>query len=475
MWTMGANIARIASAILILPFLARVLSPADFGLIQIAAPFLFFLMIFNDLGMGPALIRAVNPSPRLWPTAFWASLVAAIVMMLVLLLLAPAVAWFFNEPRAQSVLQALALTMLVAGVMIVPGAWMMRTMQFKAMSIIEVVSVSAGIAVAVGGAFSGWGVWSLVAQQVTMFTLKSGLILTFSGSPLRLKRSLFDFSWAELRGIMGFSGMMTNARMIWFATHNVDNMIIGRVLGAAALGFYSIAFRIMMMPIEIFANGLANVLMPTLAQVQDDLPRVRAAMLRTYRIISLFTFPIMAGVAALAQPLTIFILGEKMAPAAYPVAALAIHGAIQSLLTAQGVVYIVLGRLDVLVRWSLITLVSLTICLLIGVNWGLPGASLAYLLSGLICAPGSFRAMLRILEASFFDLWKATRVQTSLAIMMGSFVYLMSIGLPADWSNFSVLAVCIPVGGMIYLTGLVFFDRKSVSEVLDLARSVVAK
>ncbi|MDP3459230.1 MAG: oligosaccharide flippase family protein, partial [Hyphomonas sp.] len=147
-WTMAANAARIASAILILPVLTRLLSPEDFGLIQIAAPFLFFLMVFSDLGMQPALVVADKPSDKLWSTAFWTGMGAAAGLTLILILAAPAVALFFKEPRAELILQVLAITMLIGGTMIVPGAWLLRNMKFRTLAIVEFSSVTAGIVAA---------------------------------------------------------------------------------------------------------------------------------------------------------------------------------------------------------------------------------------------------------------------------------------------------------------------------------------
>jgi len=469
-WTMAANAARIASAILILPVLTRLLSPEDFGLIQIAAPFLFFLMVFSDLGMQPALVVADKPSDKLWSTAFWTGMGAAAGLTLILILAAPAVALFFKEPRAELILQVLAITMLIGGTMIVPGAWLLRNMKFRTLAIVEFSSVTAGIVAALACALMGWGVWSLVVQQLVMFSLKAAALCTASKAPLK-----FEFAVAELRSIMGVSWGMTNVRILWFFSRSIDMIIIGRFLGATVLGYYSIAWRIMMMPIEIFASGLFQVLMPTMGQIKNDANRLKAALLKTYRTISLFTFPAMAGIAALSVPLTDVLFGEQFAPAAYPIAALAVHGALQSLLTVQATVFMALGRIDVMYKWSLVTLVTLGTCLLIGVQWGLKGAALGYLVSTLICAPLNFRAMLNLVGANLSDAWKALRVQTLLAIGMGLSVYGLTRLLPAEWHNIYLLFVGVPVGVILYAGGLFLVDRKAIDDIFAIARSVLSK
>ncbi len=416
-WTMAANAARISSAILILPVLTRLLTPEDFGLIQIAAPFLFFLMVFSDLGIQPALVVADKPSDKLWSTAFWTGLGAASLLTVILILAAPAVAVFFNEPRAELILQVLSITLLFGGAMIVPGAWLLRTMSFRTLAIVEFSSMTAGIVAALASALMGWGVWSLVVQQLVMFSLKAAALCTASRAPLK-----FEFALAELKSIMGVSWGMTNVRVLWFVSGSIDMIIIGRFLGATVLGYYSIAWRIMTMPVQIFANGLFQVLMPTMGQIKDDADRLKAALLKTYRTIALFTFPAMAGIAALAFPLTEVIFGAKFVLAAIPISALAIHGAFQSLLTIQGSLFMVLQRVDIMLLWAFISIVTLVIAMLIGVHWGLQGTSIAYLTAGLVCAPGNFRAMLKLVDARLIDLRRALRVQTLLSISMGVLV-----------------------------------------------------
>lgn len=469
-WTMSATVARIASTILTLPILTRLLTPEEFGLVQIAAPFLFLVMAFSDFGIQPALMVSEEPSRRLWSTAFWAGLVLTTLAMLMLMGAAPLIASYYNEPRAAPILQVLSVTLLIGGTMIVPGTWLIRSMKFQTLAMVEVFATTAGMVAAIAAAWVGWGVWSLVVQQLVMFSLKAIALCTVSKAPLR-----FEFSVADMKGILGAGWGMTNIRMVNYFSRNADILIVGRFLGATALGFYGIAWRVMTMPIEIFANSLFNVLIPAIGQMKNEPHRLKAALMKAYRTISLFTFPAMAGISALAMPLTIFAFGETFAPAAVPIAALAIHGALQSLVTIQGTVFMTLGRTDLMFRWAMISLGCIIGCLLIGVQWGLNGAALGYLLASLICSPLSMRAMMKLIGAQWGDLADAILVHSLLSILMGLLVFALTLILPDSWSALAVLAVCIPVGVLIYIGGLLAFDRKAIDDVLGTARSVLMK
>ncbi|MEQ9505735.1 MAG: lipopolysaccharide biosynthesis protein [Hyphomonas sp.] len=469
-WTMAANASRIASAILILPVLTRLLTPEDFGLMQIAAPFLFFVMVFSDLGMQPALVVAEKPSTALWSTAFWTGLGVASLLTLGLIAAAPVISIFFNEPRATPILQVLAITILIGGFAIVPAAQLMRAMDFRTLAIVECFSVLSGIIAAVICAFQGWGVWSLVVQQLVMFSLKSASLFIRSPPPIR-----FQFSMVELKSIIGVSWQLTNVRMVNFLTRSVDLVIIGRFLGAAALGFYSIAWRIVMMPIEILATGMTQVLLPALGQIKDEPERVRNGILRTYRTISLLSFPAIAGISSLSFPLTHIAFGDAFMPAAIPVSILAMLGAIQSLLCIQGPIFIAFGRIDLLLRWSLITAATVASFLLFGVRWGLEGAVIGSLLAGVVCGIPNLRDLLKLFDARLVDAWAAVQTPALLSLAMGLIVFTLSHVVLEGWGDLEKLAICIPAGMILYGGGLVLLDRKAIHDVLMLGRSVLAK
>lgn len=469
-WTTLANVARIASAILVLPILARYLTPEDFGIVQIGMPIVLLLMIFNDVGLGPAMVREKAPTRTMWSTVFWTNAGMGVVLTGLLMATAAPLAWFFEEPRAEPVIQALAATTMLNCLTIVPGAWLQRTFQFKEMTIVELVSVSFGIAVALYCAIAGYGVWALVYQQVAMFSLKALMLWGFARTPVR-----FEYSIASIRHVIGFSGNMLGSRLVGFLTGNADNLIIGKALGVAALGYYSIAYRIMIMPVQIFAYGLTQVLMPALSQMQDDVPRMRAACLRTYRLIALITFPAMAGITALADPIIVFTLSEKMAPAGPVLALLAVIGAAQSLLSSQGATYVALKRADVLMRWSMVHLVVLSVAFLVGVRWGLMGAVSAYLVGYFIYAPFSFKALLRLIDATLLDLAAVLWKPVFLSVLMGCVVYAARVSMGPDADAFSVILVGIPLGVLVYGAGLLLLDRQAIHEGREIATTILSR
>jgi len=469
-WNSVASLARIASALLILPILTRLLNPADFGILAVGMPVVLFMMLFNDMGIGPALVRADNPSKTFWSTAFFTNLFMGALLTLVVFATAGLLADAFKLPRAEPILQALAFALILNCFSVVPGAWLTRNFEFRSLAIIEIISSFTGIGVAIYTAQQGAGAWALVWQQLTMFAIKSALLWLRARVPIG-----FVFDWREIKAVLPFISNLLGSQMINFFARNSDNFIIARVLGDTALGFYSIAYRIMLLPIQFFAWGIASVLLPTLSTFKTDLPRVKKACLRVFRIIALITFPAMAGIAALSEPIISFVLGPKMLPAAPILAILAPIGAFQSLSSSQGAMFMTLGRTDILLRYTILTTIVVVIAFLIGTRYGLVGTAIAYLIGNIILVVPIFRSLLGLMDGTLKDMWDAVGMTAINAVLMGAVVYLLAehcrfVGA----TDFETLLICIPAGGILYGGLLLLTDRRAFPELFDLGRKVIA-
>ena len=469
-WNSVASLARIASALLILPILTRLLDPADFGILAVGMPVIMFMMLFNDMGIGPALVRADNPSKTFWSTAFFANLFMGSALTLIVFLTAGYAADAFKLPRAEPILQALAFALILNCFSVVPAAWLLRKFDFRSLALIEIISSVAGIGVAIYAAHQGAGAWALVWQQLTMFALKSTLFWLRARVPIS-----FAFDWHEIKAILPFISNLLGAQVINFFARNSDNFIIARVLGETALGFYAIAYRIMLMPIQFLSWGIASVLLATLSTFKSDRPRVKQACLRVFRIIALITFPTMAGIAALAEPAISVVLGPKMLPAAPILAILAPIGAFQSLSSAQGSMFMTLGRTDILLRYTVLTTITVVIAFIIGTQYGLVGTATAYLIANLLLAVPIFRSLLGLMDGGLRDMWDATGITAINAILMGVLVYLLAESLRfAGATDLEILIYSIPAGGLIFIILLILTDRRAFPELLDLGRKLIA-
>ncbi len=436
-----------------------------------AMPVVLLSMVFNDSGIGPALVRADHVSKSLWSSAFWANVAIGSFLTIALILLAPFSAVVYGTDEVVPVLLVLSLTVLLQTLGLVPYAWLQREMRFRAIAAGDIFGHVAGFVIAIILAFNGFGVWALVFQQLSIFFVRTSIFWASVRLP-----ALLTFAWSELRPVVSFSVSVTLTNLANLVGRNGDYVILGSVVGAAALGFYSLAYRLMLMPIQIFSWGISSVLLPGLSNIKDDPVRMGDAVLRVSQLVSLITFPIMAGTWALSEPIVIFALGPKMQPVAELLAILAAVGALQSLSSSHGSVFMATGRADIMFRWSLFVNAITLSAFIIGVRWGAVGVASAYLIVNLLLAPPGYMLLFRLIKLPIILFVREMVPTVVVAILMAVAVRLIAQHLEdQSFDHISILMICVPIGVALYAGGVLLLAQKSVSLALKTSRQVLSR
>jgi len=375
----GQQITQLLTTIV----LARLLVPADFGLLGMATVVIGLVSMFKDLGTAAAVIQAREPTGRLLSSVFWANVTFGCLGAGFLILIAPYVATFYHQPRMTAILRVLALNFAISGFSILQQALFERKLHFRALARVEMTGVLAGGIIGITYASAGGGVWALVAQSITSTTCISLLLWRLSDWRPRML-----FCWAELRRVAGFSLNLTGFNVFNYVVRNADYLLIGRFLGAAPLGIYTLAYRIMLYPLQSVTTVIGRVMFPVYSKLQDDDERFRTAYISTAGIIAVITFPLMIGVCVLADPLIHAVFGAKWMGAVPLIRILAPIGMMQSVAATVGAIYQAKGRTDTLFRWGVFTGLLSVSAFLIGLHWGIIGVATAYaILSALLVLP----------------------------------------------------------------------------------------
>lgn len=465
-WSTAATVARLASSILILPVLARYLEPRDFGVVQMSMPFIFLFMVLTEAGINPALVRHDNPSRAMWTSIFWTNVGLATCFAVLLALAAPLVAAFYDEPDVGPIVIGLAAVLVLQSLSSVPYAWLQRKMQFRRLAIIEIVSNVISIIVAIVAVMMGAKAWALVYQQVAIYATKAVLFSVSDRPPIS-----FSYAADEIRVLMRFGISLVGAQLITFAGNHAANIIIGRMLGAGPLGLYSIAYRLTVLPGQTFSFGLSGVFLPALSRLRHEPHRLRTACMRMFRILTSMVFPVFAGLGALAGPFVLVIVGERMASAIPLVQFLAPVAALQAMIPLYATVYIALGRTDVMLRWSIIQNVAFIAAYIVG-SWfgGIVGVAMALCVAQLLILLPASKAMVSLLDGDLTDLAKATAINAGGAVVMALVVYAISIYVAAQGgSPLMQLIVGIPTGAAFYVLVLLWLQRDTLLEIINLA------
>jgi O-antigen/teichoic acid export membrane protein len=306
-WAAWGSGATAGFKVLTLILLARLLSPADFGLVGAALIVTGFSLTFSQLGMGPALVQRPTLEPRHVSTAFFASTAFGFLVAGLVWLLAPRIAAFFRMDQLVSIMRALAILFPIAGVSSVAENLSQRELRFRLLANTEVVAYSAGYGlVCVVLAVLGFGPWALVIGQITQALVRA--IILLRAAPPRLSPGP---TWACFRDLMGFGMGLSAARLGVILADQADNLVVGRWLGAVALGLYSRAYQLMSVPTALLGDVFDKVLFPTMSRVQDDSRRLTSAYLQGTAIVALVTLPAGVVAAAVAPELVAVAFGSR--------------------------------------------------------------------------------------------------------------------------------------------------------------------
>ncbi|HET7248697.1 MAG TPA: lipopolysaccharide biosynthesis protein [Gemmatimonadales bacterium] len=371
LWLSYGKAAFFVLQLVVVGVLARLVTPAAFGVVNAALIVTGFSAIVSQLGLGPALVQRPTLERRHIDTAYTFSFLFGLSLGAILWFGAPLAATFLRMPDVTPVLRALAWVFPLNGLQTVGQSLLSRDLHFSWLANLDVISYGAGFGIiGIVTALLGWGVWALVAAQIGQ-SLGRTVVLLWKHPP----RLGFIFDGPAFRDLAYFGGGFTVARVANYIAVNGDNFIVGRYLGAAPLGYYGRAYSLMSAPAYAFGTVLDQVLFPAMAKVQDDMKRLAAAYRRGVALIALLVLPASVAIIYLAPEVIRIALGPKWGPAVVPFQVLGIgmlfrtsYKMSDSISRSTGAVYrrawrqLIYGGLVVLGAW-------------IGTHWGIVGVS----------------------------------------------------------------------------------------------------
>jgi O-antigen/teichoic acid export membrane protein len=314
LWMSWAKMVRGILQVGVLAVLARLVSPAEFGVVNAALVVVEFSTIFTHIGLGKALIQHPAPRPQHIATALWSSVVLGILLGAIVWAAAPMLAGFFRIPLLVPVLRLLAWSFPLKGVAAASEAVLFREFRFRWLATRELVSYAIGYGmVGVVLAWLGFGVWALVSAHFAQTIVNTVLLLAAAPMPLRVAPER-----AAFKELAYFGGGFTLARMANYAADQADTVVVGRALGAAALGLYGRAAQLVAVPAALFGDVLDNVLFPTLARLQQDATRLAKAYRCGVSVIALVMLPSSVTLLVLAPELVDILLGPRWSGAVVP-------------------------------------------------------------------------------------------------------------------------------------------------------------
>jgi len=439
--------------------LARLLTPAAFGIVSMATLYLGFVALFNEMGIGAAVVNMRDLTPAEIRQIHTASVGLGLAGFIVACGMAIPIGMIFHANEVPPVIAVLGLSFIVNAFKTVPVALLQREFRFKFLAFNEgcqAVVMAAGEVVL---ALMGFGYWSLVIGELLGLAVAAGL--AFAWRPLAFAVPRFS----KLKRVTRFTLHLLGGRILWYVYSNADFAVVGRVIGKEALGIYQIAWNFSNMPLRKITELITRVTPSAFAAVQQDRVLLRRYFLNITEGLSLVTFPLCVGITLVADDFVKLALGPQWIDAIVPLRLLSVYISMRTIQTIIPQVVIALGDTRFLMHNGILAIVVMPAAFLIGTHWGLAGVGWAWMIAYPIVAAPMYVKLYRMIDLRAGPYLRSIWPATSAALLMSLVVLVVRVFLPADLAIAARLAVQVVAGGLIYAGTIWFLHRGRVLAV----------
>ncbi|HLO14938.1 MAG TPA: lipopolysaccharide biosynthesis protein [Anaerolineales bacterium] len=412
-WNFSAYFLGKIVVLITTSILARLLAKSDFGLVAVAVVAINYLSVLKDLGLGAALIQRKGSVQEAANTVFTINILIGLILSTAAILLAPLVAIYFRDPHITSVLRWMGISFIINALGSVHTNWLVRDLNYRRKLIPDLGGALIKGAISIGMAYLGYGVWSLVFGQIAGAI--ASVILVWIILPWRPRLQL-DRKLAT--GLMKFGASVTAIDIMNEITDNIDYVIVGRIFGLIPLSIYTLAYRLPEMLLIGNLWVMGGVVFPAFSTVQDRPNELRRGFLASVRLVELIAVPICLGLLIAADPIVRVVFGDQWLDAIPILRVLAVYAWVYSLGYHVGGFYKAIGRPDILLRLSILTLIIIVPSLLIGAKFGIIGVAIGHLVAILIRRIISLGLAIRFVNVSIWDIFGELQSSFLAALVM---------------------------------------------------------
>ena len=454
----GAQLVSFAVSIV----LARILEPSLYAPISKVTVITAILMVFVDSGMANALIQKKDPDDLDFSSVFFFNVCFCLLLYILLFLFAPLIAAFYKSPELTPIVRVLGLTVVVAGVKNVQQAYVSKTLQFKRFFFATLGGTLFSAVLGITMALRGFGVWALVAQQLSNVTVNTVILwFTVGWRPKRM------FSFPRLKGLLSYGWKLLSASLLDTVYLQLYPLIIGVRYADADLAFFERGRNWPNLVVENINYSIDSVLLPVMSGQQDHRHQVREMTRRAIKTSSYIMMPLMAGLAVCAEPLVRLLMTEKWVPAVPFLQVFCAIYALYPLHTANLNAIKAMGRSDVFLKLEVIKKVLETLILLFTMRFGVFAMALGQLCSGVAAQLINAWPNRKLLDYAYLQQLKDIGPAVLLSLGMAAVVFLIRL---LGLGDFLTLLLQIPLGVLIYVALSALLKLDSFQYILSIVR-----
>lgn len=424
-------------------FLARLLTPKDYGTVALITVFIAVSTVFVQSGFNTALIQKKDIDEEDISSVFYVSLFIATIMYLILWIFAPTIANFYRILELTSIVRVMGLVLFINTFNSIQDAIISKNMEFKRLfySSLGAITISGILGIAL--AYRGFGVWSLVYQQLmNQFSICIILWFTVKWRPKLL------FSIKKVKKLFSFGGKLLCSSLIDTVYRELVNLIVGKVYSPAMLGYYNRGDQFPKVIVSNFNGSIQSVIFPALASVQHDKVRVKEIMRRAIMMSSYIVFPAMVGLIVVSEPMIRLVLTERWLPCVPYLRVFCLSYALWPIHTANLQAINAIGRSDIFLKLEIIKKIIGVSIIIVTSRYSPYIMAIGTVFSGIISSFINSYPNKKLLNYSYIEQMKDITPSLFISIIMGVIVYLMQL---LKYSNLLTILLQIITGGVIYI------------------------
>lgn len=471
-WQMINKIGQKVISVVTFAILARMLDPSTFGLFAMSFLLIDGLQIFKSFGLDTALVQRKENVEEASHTAYMIVQAMGLTFFGASFLLAPLVSHFFSNNQICSVIRALGIVFVFSSFSKIPITLLIKRMQFNLVSIIDLIGAVVNSVCAIGFAIISPTVWALVGAYVAKQFTIAVFARFYSGYRFRL-----NFDPKIARALLSYGKFMIGVGVLGYVSENINNIVVGKILGTAMLGYFALAANIGNFINSHFTHLISGVMFPAYAKIQGDREAVKRVYLQTIKFVSIISIPFAVGLFFMADELVFTLYGEKWM-AVIPL--LKLFGIIQLIIPivgCSGAVFLGLGNPGYIFAVTVVALVIKIPALFYLTNSNkLEGAVLANLVSMVFAVPMNLYLVRKLIPFSFREILQQVWPSLVSAIIMASTLYLTRLYIPlinmppALLGHAAALLIPLFFGILFYVGGFFLFDRTAFVEMWRMLR-----
>ncbi len=469
-WSAVENWTSQGMSFIVFLVLARLLGPEDFGLVALASVYVLLVQMLIRQGFFEAIIQAETLDEEDLDTAFWTNLALAAFLGGLTLAFADPLGRLLGSGQLGPVVSVLSALFPLSALSAVQQAVLNREMQFKALAVRTFAAFTASGATGITLALLGWGVWSLVAQQVAYAVVN--VISLWASSAWRPR---WRFSLARFRALWNFGIHILGTNLLEIVNKRADQWLVGRALGLVTLGYYAVAQRVFALMMQLGVSTFRKVAAGAFSRLQKEPERLAAVFLKSLELASVITFPAFLGFAALAPEVLVTFFGAQWLPAAPSMQLLMLLGAAQTVQFFEAQLLCAMGKPSWHLALYAVNTVSSFVIFICLVGRGLETMVAAFVVRGFLFAPLSTWCVLKLLPIHWSDYWQRLWPQVVAATAMGAALLALKASLGQSLPAGAVLAIGLPAGLVLQTLFLGLLRPTLLREITGLAETLLTR